>query len=327
MTNQNKDAARLLDQAFSDGGAGLPDAVSDQFVARLAPKSWRPFLQLARIDRPIGWWLLLLPCWWSSALASVSQGQPLRAGDLILFLIGAVAMRGAGSTYNDLIDREIDAKVERTRLRPLPSGRVSVQAAQIFLAAQCLVGLFVLLSFNAFAIRLGFASLVFVGVYPFMKRITSWPQACLGAAFAWGGLMGWSAAYGSLALAPLCLYVGAIFWTIGYDTIYALQDIEDDILAGIGSTALFFGERVREGVGLLYAAAFVLIAAAFFSAGAGWPAFVGLAAFGSHLAWQAQNISRDDRAGALRLFRSNRDAGLFLFAGLCADIIHRAAIF
>lgn len=322
---QDNNLDGFFDQTRSESVSALPDSVAGQLVFRVAPKSWRPFLQLARIDRPIGWWLLLLPCWWSSALASVSQGQPLHGRDLVLFLIGAIAMRGAGSTYNDLVDRDIDAKVERTRQRPLPSGRVSIKAAQIFLAAQCLVGLAVLLSFNGFAIGLGFSSLLVVAIYPFMKRITSWPQAVLGAAFAWGGLMGWAAAFGSLALAPIALYFGAIFWTIGYDTIYALQDIEDDLLAGIGSTARFFGRRVQVGVGALYALAIICLEAGFVAAGAGWPAQVGLAGFGLHLAWQVKCVDPDDRAGALRLFRSNRDAGLVLFAGLCADII-RASI-
>jgi len=321
---QNKDLEGLFDRSLSDSAQALPDSVAGQFVFRIAPKSWRPFLQLARIDRPIGWWLLTLPCWWSSALASVSQGQPLHGGDFLLFLVGAIAMRGAGSTYNDLVDREIDAKVERTRQRPLPSGRVSVKAAQIFLAAQCLVGLAVLLSFNGFTIKLGFSSLFFVAIYPFMKRITSWPQVVLGAAFAWGGLMGWAAAFGSLALAPAFLYFGAIFWTIGYDTIYALQDIEDDLLAGIGSTARLFGSRVQAGVASLYALAVICVEAGFLSVGAGWPAQMGLAGFALHLAWQVKSVDPDDRAGALGLFRSNRDAGLILLGGLCGDIFRLA---
>lgn len=303
----------------------LPDAVADavagQLIFRLAPKSWLPFLQLARIDRPIGWWLLLLPCWWSSALASVNQGQLPHGRDLCLFLIGAIAMRGAGSTYNDIVDREIDAKVERTRRRPLPSGRIHVKAAQVFLVAQCFVGLAVLLSFNTFSIALGFSSLLLVCIYPFMKRITSWPQAVLGAAFAWGGLMGWAVVFGSLAPAPVLLYFGALFWTIGYDTIYALQDIEDDALAGIGSTARFFGGRVRAGVGFLYAIAIFCIEAAFLAADAvGW-AQAGLAGFALHLAWQVKTMDRNDAACALRLFRSNRDAGLVVFAGLAAEAI------
>ncbi|MGH6795251.1 MAG: 4-hydroxybenzoate octaprenyltransferase, partial [Methylocella sp.] len=295
-------------------------SITGQLVFRLAPKPWHPLLQLARLDRPIGWWLLLLPCWWSSALASIYQGGPLRGRDLLLFFIGAVVMRGAGSTYNDIIDRDIDAKVERTKTRPLASRRIGATAAAFFLAAQSLIGLAVLLCFNGFAILLGFASLGVVGLYPFMKRISSWPQAVLGAAFGWGALMGWAAALGSLAPAPLLLYLGAVFWTIGYDTIYALQDIEDDALAGIGSTARAFGGRVRSGVGFFYALAVICIAAAFLAAGAGRLAQGGLLLFASHLAWQAMRINPGNGALALRLFRSNRDAGLMLFAGLAAQI-------
>jgi len=298
----------------------LPDSIAGQLVFRLAPKSWHPLLQLARLDRPIGWWLLLLPCWWSSALASIYQGGTLRVRDLVLFFIGAIVMRGAGSTYNDIIDRDIDAKVERTKWRPLASGRIAVKTATLFLAVQCLAGLAVLLSFNGFTILLGFASLGVVGLYPFMKRISSWPQSVLGAAFAWGVLVGWAAAVGSLALAPLLLYLGAVFWTVGYDTIYAVQDIEDDALAGIGSTARAFGGRVRLGVGFLYALSVFCIAAAFLAAGAGRLAKGGLVLFALHLAWQAMRIDPSNGALALRLFRSNRDAGLILFAALGLDI-------
>jgi 4-hydroxybenzoate polyprenyltransferase len=298
----------------------LPDSVAGQLVLRFAPKSWHPLLQLARLDRPIGWWLLLLPCWWSSALASIYQGGPLRVRDLLLFFAGAVVMRGAGSTYNDIIDRDVDAKVERTKWRPLASGRIGATVAAVFLAAQCLAGLAVLLSFNGFTILLGFASLGVVGIYPFMKRISSWPQAVLGAAFAWGALIGWAAALGSLASAPLWLYLGAVFWTIGYDTIYAVQDIEDDALAGIGSTARAFGEHLRLGIGSLYALAIICLEAALRAAGAGSPAQGGLLLFASHLAWQAMRVEPGNGALALRLFRSNRDAGLVLFAGLAAEI-------
>ncbi|MCI0599089.1 MAG: 4-hydroxybenzoate octaprenyltransferase [Beijerinckiaceae bacterium] len=298
---------------------GLPDSVRGQLVFRLAPNSWHPFLQLARLDRPAGWWLLLLPCWWGSALASVSQGAPLRGRDLLLFFAGAVVMRGAGSTYNDIVDRDIDAKVLRTRGRPLASRRVTVKAAALFLAAQCLAGLAVLLSFNGFTIVLGFASLVVVALYPFMKRLSSWPQAVLGAAFAWGALVGWSAALGSLAPAPILLYLGAVFWTIGYDTIYALQDIEDDVLAGIGSTARAFGGHIRLGAGCLYALSAVCIEASLLAAGAGLIAQGGVVLFAAHLAWQVTRIDPGDGALALRLFRSNRDAGLLLFAALAAE--------
>src|SRR5262245_3193919 len=207
----------------------LPDSIQGQRIFGLVPKSWHPFLQLARLDRPVGWWLLLLPCWWSNALASLWQGAPLHFRDLLLFFVGAVVMRGAGSTYNDIVDRDIDAKVARTQERPLASGRIGIRSAALFLAATCLIGLALLLSFYRFTFYLGFASLGVVGLYPFMKRFTSWPQAVLGAAFAWGALVGWSASTGSLAAAAIFLYVGAVFWTIGYDTIYALQDFEDDV--------------------------------------------------------------------------------------------------
>jgi 4-hydroxybenzoate polyprenyltransferase len=299
--------------------AALPDSVAGQLVFRLAPKSWHPLLQLARLDRPIGWWLLLLPCWWSSALASLYEGQPLHGRDLLLFFVGAVVMRGAGSTYNDIIDRHIDAKVERTKWRPLASGRTSVNTAKVFFIAQCLAGFSVLICFNTFTIFLGCASLAVVGLYPFMKRISSWPQAVLGAAFAWGALVGWSAVLGSLAPAPLLLYLGAVFWTIGYDTIYAVQDIEDDAMVGIGSTARTFGGRVRLGVGSLYALAVLCVAAALLAAGAGGLAQGGLVLFALHLAWQVMRIDLGNGALALRLFRSNRDAGLLLFVGLAAE--------
>jgi 4-hydroxybenzoate polyprenyltransferase len=297
----------------------LPDAIADPFIFRLTPGAFHPYLQLARLDRPIGWWLLLLPCWWSSALASIAQDAPVRLHDLALFLIGAIAMRGAGSTYNDIVDRKIDAKVERTQGRPLPSGRVTVTEAKAFLLAQCLIGLAVLLTFNIFAIGLGVSSLLIVALYPFMKRITSWPQAVLGAAFAWGGLMGWAAAFGSLAPAPMLLYLGAVFWTIGYDTIYALQDIRDDARLGLGSTARYFGGRVRAGVAVLYALAAASIAGALLCVGAGGLALAGLIGFALHLAWQTVTLMPRDGACALRLFRANRDAGLLLFAGLALE--------
>jgi len=298
----------------------LPDAATDPWLFRLTPDFLHPYLQLARLDRPIGWWLLVLPCWWGSALASLATHTPLHYGHLLLFLVGAIAMRGAGSTYNDIVDREIDAKVERTCMRPLPSGRVSLHAAFLFFGLQSLVGLAVLLSFNVFSIVLGISSLGFVAIYPFMKRITSWPQAVLGCAFSWGALMGWSTAYGSLTLAPLLLYAGAITWTIGYDTIYAIQDIRDDVKAGVKSTARLFGSRLRLCVGLLYTVTLCLSALALIGIGGlhGF-ALLGLAGFAVHLCWQVTKIDLDDGAGALRLFRSNRDAGLIFFAGLAAQ--------
>ena len=299
-------------------GKPAPDALPDSVVGavlRLAPDSWRPFVQLARIDRPAGWQLLLLPCWWSAALAGMARGAGPDIFHLALFLVGAIAMRGAGCTYTDIIDREIDAGVERTRGRPLPSGRVGVRAAKLFLVAQAAVGAAVLFSFNGFAILLGVASLGIVAIYPFMKRITSWPQAVLGLAFAWGGLMGWAAAFGDLSWAAVMIYAAAIFWTIGYDTIYALQDTRDDAIVGVRSTARLFGGRVRRAVGLFYLAATLCALVAARLAGGGIIAHAGVFAFALHLSWQTRQVRVGDPALALTLFRSNRDAGLILFAG------------
>src|SRR5690349_16634522 len=244
------------------GTPSLPDAVKGHWADRWAPAGVRPYLRLARIERPIGWWLLLLPCWWSAALAAIAGGAPWpNPLHCLLFLIGAVAMRGAGCSYNDMVDRDLDTKVERTRGRPLPSGQVSLKGAVAFLILQCLVGLAVLLQFNGFAIATGFASLGVVALYPFMKRFFWMPQIVLGLAFSWGALMGWAVAFGSLSLAPLLLYAASIAWVVGYDTIYALQDIEDDEIAGIKSSARFFGEHVKLGVGICYALTIVLITA------------------------------------------------------------------
>jgi 4-hydroxybenzoate polyprenyltransferase len=298
--------------------AVLPD--SSPFLLRHAPEAWHPYIQLARLDRPIGWWLLLLPCWWSSLLASIALRATPNFWHLALFFLGAVAMRGAGSTFNDLIDRDIDAKVERTRGRPLPAGRITPRSAWIFLVAQALVGIAVLLCFNRFSMGLGAASLLIVAVYPFMKRIMFWPQAVLGLAFSFGALIGWTAAYGSLASPPLLLYLGAVAWTIGYDTIYALQDVSDDLIAGVKSTALRFGGHVRRAVALFYGAAFFFAALALIAAGAARPlALAGLTGMGAHLAWQVLKLDPADPILALRLFRSNRDAGLIFFVGLAAE--------
>ncbi len=314
-----------LDPAAS-GGAPVPDAAPGNFVDRLAPLSWRPYLRLARIDRPIGWWLLLLPCWWSAALASGVAGAGLPSPVVLaLFLIGAVAMRGAGCTYNDIVDRDLDKQVERTRGRPIPSGQVTPVQAAIFLVALSLVGLAVLLTFNPFAIMLGMGSLAVVAAYPFMKRITSWPQFVLGLAFSWGGLMGWAGQFGSLEWPAVALYAGAVFWTMGYDTIYAVQDFEDDAIAGIRSTARLFGARTKLAIAILYGLASFCLAAALWGGHAGPVAWIGLAAFVTHLVRQVTKVSLADPSGALRLFRSNRDAGLLLFAGLCLDAVLRGA--
>jgi len=300
--------------------AGSVADATGNWVDTLAPAWTRPYLRLARLDRPIGSWLLLLPCWWSTGLAAIA-GQGLKPSlvHLVLFFLGAFAMRGAGCTWNDIVDRDLDGRVERTRSRPIPSGQVSVAQAAIFLLLQSLVGLAVLLVFNAFTIALGIASLAIVAVYPFMKRITYWPQIVLGLAFSWGALMGWAAAFARLDLPALVLYAGSIAWVIGYDTIYAHQDREDDALIGIKSTALLFGDRTKPMLAVFYGLAVVLLGAAGFAAGAGLPFAVGLLAFAAHLAWQIRRLDMTDPDICLALFKSDRDAGLILFAGFLAD--------
>ena len=298
------------------------DRVADStgnWVDWLAPAWMRSYLRLARFDRPIGSWLLLIPCWWSAALAAVHAGMPVNGWHLLLFFIGAFAMRGAGCTWNDIIDRDLDRRVERTRSRPIPSGAVTVAAAAVFLVLQGLVGLAVLLQFNPFAQLVGLSSLGVVVIYPFMKRITYWPQIVLGLAFSWGALMGWPALLGRLDVAALLLYAGAIFWVIGYDTIYAHQDREDDALIGIKSTALLFGARTRPVLAIFYAVAVLFLALAEWSAGTTIISTIGLVLFAAHLAWQVSRLDIADPLLCLRLFKSNRDAGLLLFAGLAIE--------
>jgi 4-hydroxybenzoate polyprenyltransferase len=289
------------------------------WVDGLAPVSARPYLRLARLDRPIGSWLLLLPCWWSLGLAGMARGAAPSLWHIVLFFIGAFAMRGAGCTWNDLVDRDLDGRVERTRSRPIPSGQVTVAQATVFMAVQALVGLAVLLQFNRFTILCGFASLIVVVVYPFMKRITYWPQVALGLAFSWGALMGWPATFARLDWPALVLYAGSIAWVIGYDTIYAHQDREDDALIGIKSTALLFGSRTRPMLIVFYSLAVVLIAIAGTMAGGRAIFFVGVAAFALHLCWQVALLDIDDSALCLTLFKSNRDAGLILFAAMLLE--------
>ncbi len=300
----------------------VADAVRGNWVDRLAPEWLKPYGRLARWDRPIGWWLLLWPCWWSAAMAAIAARwhfpDPLH---IILFLIGAIAMRGAGCTYNDIVDRDYDAKVARTASRPIPSGQVSVVQALIFLVLQALVGLAVLLCFNSFAVMLGIASLAVVAFYPFMKRITDWPQLVLGMAFSWGALMGWAAAFGRLDVAPVLLYAGSICWTIAYDTIYAHQDKEDDAMIGVRSTALLFGTRTRPALACFDVVTVALFFTAFVFADAGPAAFAGLLAFAGHLAWQVLVIDTDDPDQCLRLFKSNSTAGWILFVGLLIDAL------
>ncbi len=298
----------------------VADAPPDNWVDRFAPPFARPYLRLARADRPIGTWLLLLPCWWSAALAALADGGRLpNLWHLGLFAIGAFAMRGAGCVYNDLVDRDYDAQVARTRSRPLPSGQVSPGAALIFMLGLCLAGLVVLLQFNRFAVMLGVASLGLVAIYPFMKRFTYWPQFFLGLAFSWGALMGWAAHFGRLDWPPLVLYGATIAWTIGYDTIYAHQDKEDDALIGLKSTALKFGERTRHWLVLFYGLAWVGIVIAGLGAGAGALFLVAMAVAAGHMAWQIATIEIDDPAHCLERFRANRDLGLVIFAGILAD--------
>src|SRR5689334_23143821 len=295
---------------MSDGADRVADSTGN-WVDGLAPAWLRPYLRLGRLDRPIGSWLLLLPCWWSAALAAIAADWRVpNLWHIALFFIGAFAMRGAGCTWNDIVDRDLDARVERTRSRPIPSGQVSVGQAAAFMVAQALVGLLVLVQLNGFAILTGIASLAIVAVYPFMKRITHWPQIVLGLAFSWGALMGWAAWFGRLDLPAYLLYAGSIAWVIGYDTIYAHQDREDDALVGVKSTALLFGERTKPMLVAFYTLAITLLALAGWGAGAGMAFSVGLFAFAAHLTWQIRRLDIDDPVNCLAVFKSNRDAGL-----------------
>ncbi|MDH3196548.1 MAG: 4-hydroxybenzoate octaprenyltransferase [Hyphomicrobiales bacterium] len=302
--------------------ATIPDAPKTNWLDRFAPAWLVPYGRLARWDRPIGWRLLLWPCWWAAALAAIAAERSLPdLWHLALFMVGAIAMRGAGCTYNDLVDRDIDAMVERTRARPIPSGAVSPMRAVTFLGLQALAGLIVLLQFNRFTIALGFASLLVVAFYPFMKRISDWPQFVLGLAFSWGALVGWTAQFGSLAWPPVLLYAAAISWTIGYDTIYAHQDKEDDAIIGVRSTARLFGARTKPALLVFYSLAVILMAAAFALAGAGLPAFSGLLAAAAHLGWQVVSLEIDDADNCLARFRANRMTGWIIFAGLVLDAL------
>ncbi len=307
---------------MNDAAGRVADSTGN-WVDGLAPEWSRPYLRLARLDRPIGSWLLLLPCWWSVGLAAVAARQQVDVWHVVLFFVGAFAMRGAGCTWNDIVDRDLDARVERTRSRPIPSGQVSVRAAAIFLVLQALIGLAVLLQFNHFAVAAGIASLAVVAVYPFMKRFTYWPQIGLGLAFSWGALMGWAAAFGRLDPPAYLLYAGAIAWVIGYDTIYAHQDREDDALIGVKSTAILFGAQTKPMLAVCYALAVGLIALAGWSAGGGLVFALGLLAFAAHLAWQIVRLDIDDPVSCLVVFKSNRDAGLILFASLVLDAATR----
>lgn len=317
--------------ATADKSARVADAPSGNWVYRVLPRALWPHAQLARWDRPIGWQLLMWPCFWSAALAAnvassaanvdTVWSPSLMLWHLFLFMAGAIAMRGAGCTWNDLVDHKIDARVARTRSRPLPSGRISRFAATVFLVVQALIGLLVLVQFNEFSILLGIASLGVVAIYPFAKRFTDWPQFFLGLAFSWGALMGWAAVFAELALPPLLLYAGAIAWTIGYDTIYAHQDKEDDALVGVRSTARLFAENTKIWLVFFYGLFAAMALAAFWLSGVAWPAYAGLALAVVMLGWQIRVIDIDDADQCLALFKANSRVGLIVFLGLVAALL------
>lgn len=301
--------------------APVLDAPAQNWVDRWAPAGMRPYLRLGRFDRPIGFWLLLFPCWWAQTLAEVERGEPYPSlSTLALFFIGALAMRAAGCAYNDYVDRDIDAGVARTLGRPIPSGQVSPEAALGFIALLLLCGLAVLLLFNLFTILLAMASLVLVASYPYAKRLTGYPQIVLGLTFNWGALVGWSAIKGSLGWPAIVLYFGCVLWTIGYDTIYAHQDKEDDELLGLGSTAISFGDHTVTWVGTLYLGAWVLWLAAGVMAGAHLIYYLAVTLVFLQLSWQVSTLDTSDAANCLWRFRSNRDVGVAVFLGLVADM-------
>ncbi|HFC05160.1 MAG TPA: 4-hydroxybenzoate octaprenyltransferase [Rhizobiales bacterium] len=305
----------------SDIPAGkVSDAEDNHWVDHSLIAPLRPYARLARFERPIGWWLLLLPGWWAIALAQITVGAGLVSIKLLtLFLIGAIAMRGAGCTFNDIVDRDFDGKVERTRSRPIPSGQVSVLQALIFLIALSLVGLVVLLQLSDMAIFLGIASLGLVAIYPFMKRFTYWPQVFLGLAFNWSALVGWAAVTGEVSASAWLLWFGGILWTLGYDTIYAHQDKEDDVRIGVKSTALKLGDATGKWLIGFFGGALVLIDAAGWLAGAGVLFHVGVAAAAMHAVWQLTVLDINDPDNCLKLFRANRNFGLIIFAGAALD--------
>src|SRR5690625_3273017 len=304
----------------ADGRAGdgrVRDAVPRNWVDRHAPPWSRPWLRLSRADRPIGTWLLLIPCWWAVALAAIATGWEW--WDLWLFAgagIGAFLMRGAGCTWNDFTDRHIDAAVARTRSRPLPSGQVSPIGALGWGVVQALIACLILLSFGWPAIGWGIASLGLVAIYPFAKRFTWWPQVFLGLAFNWGALLLWVAKTGGINVAPALLYLSGIAWTLHYDTIYAHQDRADDELVGVKSTARLFGRNTKPVLAGFASASVILAALAVLTAGGGLVAILGVGAFALHLCWQLWRLDIDDEALCLELFRSNNIAGLLLLAGL-----------
>ncbi len=294
------------------------DAVEGSWVYRKAPKRMRPYLKLARMDRPVGTWLLLWPCWWSVALALGGEFSFEPIYYMVLFAIGALAMRGAGCTYNDMVDRDFDAQVDRTKSRPIPAGEVSMKQAMAFLGLQCLLGLLVLLQLNSFAIVVGASSLLLVAGYPFMKRITYWPQAWLGLTFNWGALVGWAAMQGNLTAAPIVMYAGTIFWTLGYDTIYAHQDREDDALVGVKSTALALGEKTGSALKVFYSIFIFALIAAGYLANLGEFYYIGITFAAVQLWRQIVRVDINAPDVCLEVFRSNISFGWIVFASLLA---------
>ncbi|MEM9551820.1 MAG: 4-hydroxybenzoate octaprenyltransferase [Pseudomonadota bacterium] len=308
----------------------VADAVKDNWVDVYAPVRARPFLRLSRADRPIGTWLLLLPCWWGLALAILYDQSP-RLEDLWIALgcaIGAWLMRGAGCTWNDISDRDIDGKVERTRSRPIPSGQTSVRQALVWMCVQSLIAFAILLTFNRAAIALGILSLLPVAIYPFAKRFTWWPQVFLGLAFNWGALLAWTAHAGALHWPAVALYVSGIAWTLFYDTIYAHQDAEDDALIGVKSTARLFGQDTVHWLKYFLAATVMLMGLSVIGAGLSSAglialivALVGPWAMGWHLAWQLRGFDSDNDVKLLHLFRANRDTGLIPLIFFCVALL------
>ncbi|MEL7487245.1 MAG: 4-hydroxybenzoate octaprenyltransferase [Pseudomonadota bacterium] len=306
--------------------AGPADADRSNWVDRYAPDAARPYLRLIRADRPVGVWLLLIPCLWGTALAAAQgAGGWFSLQHAALFAIGAYVMRGAGCAYNDIVDRDFDAQVARTAQRPLPAGDLSIAQAWTTLIALCLIGLAVLLQFNRFTIVIGLASLMLVAAYPFMKRITWWPQAWLGLTFNWGALVGYAAATGALDAAAVAVYAAGVFWTLGYDTIYAHQDKEDDALIGVKSSARRLGDGTKPALGAFFAATIGLFAFSGWRAGFSAAYYLALAAPAAHFAWQYRAIEISNGANCLNLFKKNRDAGLLLLAPLLLETLLRAA--
>ena len=305
--------------------AAPADADRGNWVDRFAPQAAKPYLRLARADRPIGVWLLLLPCWFGLALAAAEGASASYIFYAILFAVGAFVMRSAGCAYNDIVDKDFDARVDRTALRPIPSGQITVKQAWVFLVLLSLTGLLVLLQFNRFTILLGVSSLALVAAYPFMKRITWWPQAWLGLTFNWGALVGYAAVNGNLSVSALMLYAACFLWTIGYDTIYAHQDKEDDALIGVKSSARALGEKTRPVMGLVYALVIALFTVIGVVSHFSLPFFTALALPAAHFIWQVKTLDIDDGARCLKVFKANREAGFLLLAPLLLEWGLRAA--